>query len=79
VGGGAQEGGLRDARQGAAAVPIIHQSGTEHVLADALDDQALGLGRLRQIFGLGAEAQQRHVRQTDRKPVDPIEPDMKLR
>ena len=32
----------------AAGSPIIHQGGAEDVLADALDDEPLDLGRLRQ-------------------------------
>jgi hypothetical protein len=48
-----------------AARPVIHQGVAEYVLADALDDQALGLRRSGQAGRLGAEAREWHVGQAD--------------
>jgi hypothetical protein len=49
---GAQQGGIGDAGDRAAASPIIDQGDAEDVLADALDDEPLDLGCLRQAGGL---------------------------
>ena len=53
---GAQQRGFGDAGERAAAAPIIHQGIPEHVLPNALDHQALGLGGAREARGLGVEA-----------------------
>jgi hypothetical protein len=62
---GAQQRRLRNAGERATAAPVVHQGIAENVLADALDDQPLGLGRLRQGGDLGAKARKRRVRQAD--------------
>jgi hypothetical protein len=41
-------------RQSRLTSRVIHQGGAEDVLADALDDEPLDLGRLRQAGGLRA-------------------------
>ena len=41
---GAEEGAVLDAGDGAGAAPIAVESVTENILADALDDEPLGLG-----------------------------------
>ena len=61
--GGAQQGGVGDAGDRAAGSPIIHQGGAEDVLADALDNEPLDLGRLRQAGGLCAKPDERRIRE----------------
>ena len=53
--GSSKQGRIGDAGDRAAGSPIIHQGGAENVLADALDDEPLDLGRLRQAGGLRAK------------------------
>ena len=57
--GGAQQGGIGDAGDRAAATPVIHQRISEDVLANALDYEVLGLGILRQSSGFCAKPGQR--------------------
>ena len=57
--GSSKQRGIGDPGNWAEASPIIHQRAAEDVLADALDDEALGLGRLRQVGGLRAKAGER--------------------
>jgi hypothetical protein len=45
--GGTRQSGLGDAGQRTAASPVIHQRVTEHVLADALDNQPLSASVVR--------------------------------
>ena len=71
--GGPQQGGIGDAGDRAAASPIIHQGGAEDVLADALDDESLGLGRLRQAGGPRAKPGERGVGEADAELVDAVE------
>jgi hypothetical protein len=52
-----------EAGDGAAALPVLEQAVAEEVLADALDDEALGLGGLRQRCGLLLEAVEQLVGQ----------------
>ena len=40
----AQEFGVGDTGEGTASLPLVHQAGTENILADTLNDQAFGLG-----------------------------------
>ncbi len=75
---GAQERWLGYAGERTAAAPIIHEGVAKQILSDALDDEAFGLGRSRQLGGLGAEAQERRVGQADGKLVDAVERGMKL-
>ena len=71
--GGAQQGEVGDAGNRAATAPIIHQRSAEDVLADALDDEPLGLGRLRQTGGLRAKSRERGVGKADAELVDAVE------
>ena len=57
----------------AAALPIVHQAIPKDVLADPLDDQAFGLGRLGQVRGLRFEFLQRRVGQADAQRIDAAE------
>ena len=75
--GGPQQGGIGDAGDGAAASPIIHQRCAEDVLADALDDEPLGLGRLREACGPRAKSGERGVGEADAELVDAVERSMK--
>jgi len=59
--GGAQECRVSDTGDWAPAAPVIHQGVAKYILADALDDQTLGLGRSGQVGRLGPEARERHV------------------
>ena len=52
---------------------IIHQRGAEDVLADALDDEPLGLGRLRHAADLRAKSRERGVGKADAELVDAVE------
>ena len=76
--GGAQQRRIGDAGQRAPAIPVIHQGGAEHVLADALDHPALGLGGAGKICGLGLEAVERRLGQAHRQLVDAIQRGMQL-
>src|SRR5579863_173031 len=49
--GGAQQSRIADAGDRAAASPVVDQGAAEDVLTDALDDEPLGLGGLRQAGG----------------------------
>ena len=60
--GGPQQLRIGDAGDRAAAALIIHQRSAEDVLADALDDEPLGLGRLRQTGNLRAKTGERASR-----------------
>jgi hypothetical protein len=59
---GAQQGGIGDAGDRAAASPIIDQGDAEDVLADALDDEPLDLSCLRQADALRTKLGERGVR-----------------
>jgi hypothetical protein len=71
--GGTQQGGIGDAGDRAAGAPIIHQGRAEDVLADALDDEPLGLGRLRQVGGLCAKPGEQRIGKADAELVDAVE------
>ena len=71
--GGAQQGGVGNADDRAAAAPVIHQRSAEDVLADALDDEALDLGDLRQAGDASAKSAERCLGQADAQPVNPVE------
>jgi hypothetical protein len=71
--GGPQQSGVGNAGDRAAGSPIIHQGGAEDVLADALDDELLDLGRLRQAGGLRAKPAERGVGEADAELVDAVE------
>lgn len=65
----AQEGGVGDSGQGATGVPAGHQGGAEQVLADALHDQALGLGGFGEVLGFGGEVSEGGIVQGRREVV----------
>jgi hypothetical protein len=69
---GAEQRWLTDPGQGTAAAPIVHQGVAKHILADALDDQTLGLGGARQAGGLGMKARERRIGQADGQLVDAV-------
>ena len=71
--GGTQQGGIGDAGDRAAAAPVIDQRGAENVLADALNDEPLGLGRLRQACGLRAKPGERGVGKADAELIHAVE------
>ena len=56
--------------QGAAALPVGQQTVAKDVLANALNDEALGLGGLRQVAGCGAEVFERGFGQRYAKGID---------
>jgi len=68
---GAQESRVRNARQWATPLPIIHQAGTEYILPDPLHDQPFRVGRPWQRRGLLLELFQRRVGQTSCQLIDP--------
>jgi hypothetical protein len=59
---GAQQCRLGDAGERAAAAPVSHQGFAEDILSDALDDEPLGFGRLRQPFDLRVKSFERRLR-----------------
>jgi hypothetical protein len=70
---GAQQGGIGDAGNRAAASPIINQRGAKDVLADALEDEPFGFGSLRQVGGLCAKPGERGVWEADAELVGAVE------
>ena len=70
--GGAQQGRVGDAGQGAAALPVIHQAGAKNVLADPLHHQTLGLGCPGQMRRK-LEFAQRRIGQADAQRIDASE------
>ena len=75
---GPQERGLGDAGERTASAPIVHKGVAKQILADALDDEPLGLRRPRQLGVLRAEAQERCVGQANSELVDAVERGVKL-
>ena len=71
--GRAQQHRISDAGQWAAAFPISYQGGAEVVLADALDDEAFRLGRLRQTDGQCAKPGDRGVGEAGAELVGAVE------
>ena len=67
---GAQQLGVGDAGQRAAAPPVIHQAGSKNVLADPLHDQPLGLSRLGKISDTLPEFPQRRLGKADTQRID---------
>ncbi len=57
--GGAEQGGVGDAGQGAAVAPVVQQSAAEDVLANALNRQALDFRGAGKACGLLMEFGQR--------------------
>ena len=53
---GRRAGAVGDAGERTTAAPIVHEGVAKNILADALDDEPLGLGCSRQGSSLGAEA-----------------------
>src|SRR5690606_6154840 len=68
--GGAQEGLVADAGERTAAAPVLEQGRAKEVLAEALNQQALGLGPARQLRGFGAKAPERRIGQADPEAID---------
>jgi hypothetical protein len=71
--GSSKQRGIGDPGNWAEASPIIHQRAAEDVLADALDDEALDLGDLRQAGDASAKSAERCLGQADAQPVNPVE------
>jgi len=71
--GGPQQLRIGDAGDRAAGSPTVHQRGAEDLLADVLDDEPLGLGRLRQTGGLRTKPGERGVGKADGELVDSVE------
>ena len=76
---GPQQRRLGDAGERTTAAPVGHQGFAKHILADALDDQPLGFGRLRQAFDLRLKSFKRGFGQAYRKLVDAVERAVELR
>ena len=71
--GGPQQLRIGDAGDRAAGSPIVHQRGADDLLAHVLDDEPLGLGRLRQTGGLRTKPGERGVGKADGELVDSVE------
>src|SRR5690606_13745509 len=68
--GGSQEGLVADAGERTAAAPVLEQGRAKEVLAEALNQQALGLGPAWQLRGFGAKAPERRIGQADPEAID---------
>ena len=67
---GAQQVWVRDSGQRATALPVGQQPISKDVLADALDDETLGFGGVRQVAGLVAEILERGFRKRACEGID---------